>query len=140
MLLFQFTDLTVLAEQQRSYYSASDPKEKSRSKWSDPSGCTNAFQHLSSDELEKMGAGEILNAGLADQAHNEFLYEAIWYPQANTKYGSPQANTSYISLTVSNMAALSKGSVKIDGNSGLGDPVIDPNVSVSAMISEVLNC
>ncbi|KAH5111843.1 hypothetical protein HBH71_165280 [Parastagonospora nodorum] len=122
-----FNDLTVLAEEQRIFYNSSDPHEKAKSKWSAPPGCTNAFQEISDEELETFGAGDIVKAGLVHQAHNEILYESVWYPQAFNKYGRPQRNTTYISLTVSNMAALSRGSVKVGSNSPLSDPVIDPN-------------
>jgi hypothetical protein len=70
-----------------------------------------------------------IKKGLVDQAHNEVLYESIMYPAAFTKYGSPMSNMSYISVTVSNLAALSKGNVTISSNNALGDPVINPNVS-----------
>jgi choline dehydrogenase len=128
--IIQVNDLTVLAEEQRIFYNSSDPREKAKSKWSAPSGCTNAFQEISDNELDTFGAGDIVKAGLVHQAHNEILYESVWYPQAFNKYGQPQRNTTYISLTVSNMAALSRGSVKVGSNSPLSDPVIDPNVSL----------
>jgi hypothetical protein len=79
--------------------------------------------------LQSFGAGDIVTAGITEQAHNEILYESVWYPQAFNKYGQPERNTSYISLTVSNLAALSRGTVKVGSNSALNDPVIDPNVS-----------
>ncbi|SMQ53215.1 unnamed protein product [Zymoseptoria tritici ST99CH_3D7] len=120
-------DLTVLNEEQRKFYSTADPFEKAKSKWSAPSGCTNAFQEISNDELKQIGAGAVVDAGFLHQAHNEILYESVWYPQAFNEYGQPLRNTSYISLTVSNLAALSKGSVTVGSNSALSDPVIDPN-------------
>ncbi|KAH9833957.1 Dehydrogenase patE [Teratosphaeria destructans] len=75
-------------------------------------------------------AGDITKAGLTRQAHNEILYESIWYPKFfSERYGAggPKKNTSYISVTVSNLAALSRGSVKIGSNNPTSDPVIDPN-------------
>ncbi|EGP85428.1 uncharacterized protein MYCGRDRAFT_95038 [Zymoseptoria tritici IPO323] len=120
-------DLTVLNEEQRKFYSTADPFEKAKSKWSAPSGCTNAFQEISNDELKQIGAGAVVDAGFLHQAHNEILYESVWYPQAFNEYGQPLRNTSYISLTVSNLAALSKGSVTVGSNSALSDPVINPN-------------
>ncbi|KAF2213023.1 hypothetical protein CERZMDRAFT_67259 [Cercospora zeae-maydis SCOH1-5] len=120
-------DIYLLNEEQRKFYSASTLKERAQSKWSAPSGVTNGFQKIPADELRAFGAGAIVDAGWADQAHNEILYESVWYPQSFTKYGQPERNTSYFSVTVSNLAALSKGSVKVGSNFALSDPVIDPN-------------
>jgi hypothetical protein len=117
--------LTILNEEQRDFFSG-DIYRKYHSKWSAPSGCTNAFFEVDNSTLQSIGAGDIITAGLVQQAHNEFLYESIWYPQSGDK--KPLRNTSYISVTVSNMAALSRGSVTIGSNYALGDPVIDPNV------------
>lgn len=123
-------DVKVLNEEQRKFYTAKNPKDRSKSKWSAPSGVTNAFQKLSDEELQSFGAGQIVDMGHSNQAHNEFLYASVFYPQSFTKYGEPDRNTSYFSLTVSNMAAISKGSVRIGSNFALSDPIIDPNVSI----------
>ncbi|KAM3423499.1 hypothetical protein BST61_g927 [Cercospora zeina] len=120
-------DIEVLNEEQRKFYSASTLKERAQSKWSAPSGVTNGFQKIPADELRAFGAGAIVDEGWANQAHNEILYESVWYPQSFDKYGQPERNTSYFSVTVSNLAALSKGSVKLGSNFALSDPVIDPN-------------
>ncbi|PPJ57031.1 hypothetical protein CBER1_00453 [Cercospora berteroae] len=82
---------------------------------------------IPADELRAIGAGAIVDAGWADQAHNEILYESVWYPQSFTEYGQPQQNTSVFSVTVSNLAALSQGSVRLGSSFALSDPVIDPN-------------
>ncbi|SMR41974.1 unnamed protein product [Zymoseptoria tritici ST99CH_1E4] len=119
-------DLTLLNEQQRAFYNTSDPHERAKSRWSAVSG-TNAFQEICSEDLEQFGAGAVIDAGLVNQAHNEIMYEGGWYPFFSNKYGKPRRNTSYVSLTVSNMAALSQGSVTVGNNMPLGDPVIDPN-------------
>ncbi|GIZ37153.1 hypothetical protein CKM354_000061100 [Cercospora kikuchii] len=120
-------DIRILNEEQRKFYTASTLKERAQSKWSAPSGATNGFQKIPADELRAIGAGAIIDAGWADQAHNEILYESVWYPQSFTEYGQPQQNTSYFSVTVSNLAALSQGSVRLGSNFALSDPVIDPN-------------
>ncbi|KAF2166047.1 GMC oxidoreductase [Zasmidium cellare ATCC 36951] len=118
-------DLNILNEEQRAFFQGGPAQWNS--KWSAPSGCTNAFQEISNEELERIGAGAVVAANFSNQAHNEILYESVYYPQSFTKYGSPLPNTSYISVTVSNMAALSKGSVTIGSNTPLSDPIIDPN-------------
>lgn len=120
-------DLTILNQEQRNFFEGGSAQWNS--KWSAPSGCTNAFQEIPNEELERIGAGAVVEANFTHQAHNEILYESAYYPQSFTKYGSPQPNTSYISVTVSNMAALSKGIVTIGSYNPLSDPVIDPNVS-----------
>lgn len=95
-----------------------------------PSGITNGFQKLSKDELEKIGAGAVVDEGLVDQAHIEYLYESIWYPGGPTPYYVPSANESYLSLTASSMVALSRGNVTLRGNSMSSKPVVNPNVSL----------
>lgn len=120
-------NLNLLSSEQRAFYAGG--KSRWNSKWSAPSGCTNGFQEIPNEELESFGAGDIVRAGLVHQAQNEILYESIWYPQFfSEKYGSPRSNTSYISVTVSNLAALSRGTVKIGSSSPLSDPKINPNV------------
>jgi len=93
-----------------------------------PSGITNGFQQLSDDELRNIGAGDVVDAGLVDQAHVEYLYESIWYPGGPTPYYTPKANESYISLTASSMVALSRGNVTLRSASMASAPVINPNV------------
>lgn len=129
-------DLHVLNSEQKKFYAGGESRWNS--KWSAPSGCTNGFQEISNQHLESFGAGDIVKQGLTHQAHNEILYESVYYPQSFTRYGQPETNTSYISVTVSNLAALSKGSVKIGSNFALSDPVIDPNVCNSQSSSHSL--
>lgn len=102
-----------------------------------PSGITNGFQKLSKDELERIGAGAVVDDGLMNQAHIEYLYESIWYPGGPTPYYIPLANESYISLTASSLVALSRGNVTLRGSSMSAAPVINPNVkeSVGAPVS-----
>ncbi|CAK4032771.1 Dehydrogenase patE [Lecanosticta acicola] len=118
-------DLNILESEQRAFFGGG-PSEW-HSKWSAPSGCTNGFLEIPNEELESFGAGDIIKQGLTHQAHNEILYESTWYPRFSNEYGQPQGNMSYISITVSNMAALSRGTVTIADNNPLSDPVIDPN-------------
>ena len=48
--------------------------------YSAPSGITNAFQQLSHATLQAIGAQAVLDAGLVNQPHVEFLYESQSYP------------------------------------------------------------
>ena len=118
--------------------------------FSAPSGITNAFQKLSNATLKKIGAQAVLDAGLFNQSHVEFLYESQFYPSglgalASTGGGSsgtgttgvyytPLSNLSYISLTASPLVALSRGNLSIR-SSGINDaPIINPNyVSISSL-------
>lgn len=126
-------DTNVLNHEQRSFYAGGAARWNS--KYSATGGTTNAFQQMSNAELQRIGAEAILRANLTNQAHNEFLYESIWYPPSFTKYGQPRPNASYISVTVSNMVALSRGTVKIGSNQPFSDPVIDNNVSQVSPVS-----
>ncbi|TDZ15169.1 Dehydrogenase patE [Colletotrichum orbiculare MAFF 240422] len=92
-----------------------------------PSGITNAFQKLSEAELNAIGAGDIITAGLANQSHIEYLFESVFYPSGPTPYYTPRSNESYISLTASSMVALSRGNVTLRSNSMAEFPVINPN-------------
>ena len=112
--------------------------------YSAPSGITNAFQHLSNATLQAIGAQAVIDVGLANQSHVEFLYESLFYPSglaslpstggssstggaSSTSYYVPLANMSYISLTASSLVALSRGNVSLKSAS-MGDaPNIDPN-------------
>ncbi|KAF2773785.1 glucose-methanol-choline oxidoreductase [Teratosphaeria nubilosa] len=133
-------DVHVLNTEQRNFFLGdssltTNTSLRWKSKWSAPSGCTNGFQEIPDAELDDIGAGDIITAGLTHQAHNEILYESIWYPKFySDKYGAggPKKNTSYISVTVSNLAALSRGCVKIGSNNPTSDPIIDPNYLAEA--------
>lgn len=94
-----------------------------------PSGITNGFQELSNAELESIGAGAVVDANITNQAHIEYLYESIFYPGGPTPFYIEKGNESYISITASNLAALSRGSVTLQSSSLAAAPVIDPNVS-----------
>lgn len=120
-------DTNVLNQAQRDFYAGGAARWNS--KYSATGGVTNAFQQMSNSELESIGAGAILAANYTNQAHNEFSYNSHWYPTSFSKYGGPKPNSSYISIQIGNMAALSLGNVKLQSNLPLSDPVIDPNVS-----------
>ncbi|KAK7531986.1 GMC oxidoreductase [Phyllosticta citribraziliensis] len=92
-----------------------------------PSGITNAFQRLSAEELREIGAEAILDAGLENQSHIEYLYESVFYPNGPTPYYTPKGNETYISLTASSMVALSRGNVTLRSNSMAEFPAINPN-------------
>ncbi|KAK1472397.1 GMC oxidoreductase [Colletotrichum cuscutae] len=92
-----------------------------------PSGITNAFQKLSVDELQAIGAGDVVTAGLANQSHIEYLFESVFYPSGPTPYYTPRGNETYISLTASSMVALSRGNVTLRSNSMAETPRINPN-------------
>lgn len=103
-----------------------------------PSGITNGFQQLSNSTLQSIGAQDIIDAGLVNQSHVEFLYESVYYPssltflpstggQGSQAYYVPQANLSYISLTASSLVALSRGNVTLKSSSMSDAPNINPN-------------
>jgi choline dehydrogenase len=91
-----------------------------------PSGITNGFQRLSEQELRDIGAGAVVDAGLSDQSHIEYLFESIWYPGGPTPYYTPLSNESYISLTSSSMVAMSRGNITLQGNSMYQAPLVNP--------------
>jgi choline dehydrogenase len=103
--------------------------------YSAPSGITNCFQHLEEDTLRAIGAGAVVDAGLANQSHVEFLYESSFYPgglvplpgQPGEFYYTPQANLSYISITCSPLMAQSRGNVTLRSSSMFDAPNINPN-------------
>lgn len=92
-----------------------------------PSGITNAFQKLSAEELEAIGAGAIVAAGLSNQSHIEYLFESIFYPGYATSYYTPQSDQDYISLTASSMVAMSRGNVTLRSGSMGELPKVNPN-------------
>ncbi|OJD14454.1 hypothetical protein AJ78_05189 [Emergomyces pasteurianus Ep9510] len=92
-----------------------------------PSGITNGFQMLSDDELESIGAHEIIAQGLTNRSHIEYLYESMWYPGGPTPYYIPDTEISYISLTASNLVAASRGNVTLRSNSMSDAPNVNPN-------------
>ncbi|KAL9106549.1 MAG: hypothetical protein Q9227_008464 [Pyrenula ochraceoflavens] len=107
-----------------------------------PSGITNGFQQLSNAELSSIGAQEIIDQGLTNRSHIEYLYESIFYPSgptfatqtpasASNPYYVPQTNLSYISLTASSLVALSRGNLTLRSASPSDAPNINPNYYAS---------
>lgn len=96
-----------------------------------PSGITNGFQMLLDDELESIGAHEIIAQGLTNRSHIEYLYESMWYPGGPTPYYIPDEDISYISLTASNLVAASRGNITLRSNSMSDAPRVNPNVGKS---------
>jgi len=94
-----------------------------------PSGITNGFQQLSSAELISIGASAIVDQGLVNRSHVEYLYESIFYPSGPTPQYKPLTNETYISLTASGLVALSRGNITLRSSSMSDAPVINPNVS-----------
>ncbi|KAF5026013.1 hypothetical protein F66182_1915 [Fusarium sp. NRRL 66182] len=115
------SDFTLLQAAQEEFYS------NGTGPYTAPSGITNGFQRLSEQELFEIGAGAVVEAGLSDQSHIEYLFESTWYPSGPTPYYTPLSNESYISLTVSSMVALSRGNVSLRGTSMSMAPDINPN-------------
>lgn len=90
-----------------------------------PVGTAYAFEQIPVDTLNSIGA-TTLAANRAGQAHIEYYYESIYYPNYPTPQYSPQQyNTSYISLTAGLIAPMSRGSVSIRSSSNSEPPQID---------------
>ncbi|KAK2756245.1 hypothetical protein FQN54_005653 [Arachnomyces sp. PD_36] len=92
-----------------------------------PSGITNGFQKLTEEQLRAIGAEAVIDAGLQNQSHIEYLYESIFYPGGPTPYYIPRDNESYISITASSLVALSRGNLTLKSTSILDAPNINPN-------------
>lgn len=92
-----------------------------------PSGITNGFQKLSEDRLREIGAQAVIDAGLANQTHIEYLFESVWYPWIPTPFWAPLPNESYISVTASSMVQLSRGTVSLRTSSMSDSPLINSN-------------
>ncbi|KAJ4398657.1 hypothetical protein N0V91_010012 [Didymella pomorum] len=92
-----------------------------------PSGITNGFQRLTEQQLRDINASAVIDAGLADQAHIEYLFESVWYPWIPTPYWAPLPNESYISVTASSMVQLSRGTVTLRTASMSDKPLVDSN-------------
>ncbi|KAF5246879.1 hypothetical protein FAUST_1064 [Fusarium austroamericanum] len=115
------SDFTLLEAAQEEFYS------NGTGPYTAPSGITNGFQRLSEQELFEIGAGSVVEAGLGDQSHIEYLFESTWYPSGPTPYYKPLSNESYISLTASSMVALSRGNISLKGTSMMMAPEINPS-------------
>ncbi|KAF9701202.1 hypothetical protein EKO04_000040 [Ascochyta lentis] len=102
-----------------------------------PSGITNGFQKLTEQQLRDINASAIIDAGLANQTHIEYLFESVWYPWIPTPFWAPLANESYISVTASSMVQLSRGSVTLRTASMSDKPLVDPNYYADATDSAI---
>ncbi|KAF2131244.1 GMC oxidoreductase [Dothidotthia symphoricarpi CBS 119687] len=93
-----------------------------------PVGMSWGFESLSSAQLASLNASAIIAQNRSDQAHIEYLYETIFYPNLPTPYySSKEYNTSYVSFTAAIIAPTSRGSVSVLTNSIADPPQIDPN-------------
>ncbi|CAE7196210.1 hypothetical protein CFE70_007750 [Pyrenophora teres f. teres 0-1] len=92
-----------------------------------PSGVTNGFQKFSEKQLRDMNASAIIDAGLANQTHVEYLFESVWYPWIPTPFYAPRGNESYMSLTASSMVQLSRGSIGLRSGSMSDLPLVNSN-------------
>jgi choline dehydrogenase len=92
-----------------------------------PSGITNGFQKLTKQQLRDLGAEAVIDAGLANQTHIEYLFESVWYPWIPTPFWAPRPEDSYISITASSMVQLSRGTVTLRTASMSDKPLVDSN-------------
>ncbi|KAK5011124.1 hypothetical protein LTR28_005519, partial [Elasticomyces elasticus] len=114
-------NITKLAASQAEFYA------NASGHYTAPSGITNAFQMLSVEHLQSMGASAVIDAGLTNRSTVEFLFESIFYPEGPTPSYMWSLNQSYISVTASSMVALSQGNITIQSNSMADAPLINPN-------------
>ncbi|KAF4958971.1 hypothetical protein FSARC_10874 [Fusarium sarcochroum] len=112
---------TAVEASQEEFYSTD------RGIWTAPGGITNGFQELSHQQLENIGAGAVIEAGLTNRSTVEFLFESAFYPNSYGLTYEPSVEGSYISISVSSLVALSKGNVTIQSSGMSDDPVINPN-------------
>ncbi|KAH7253717.1 choline dehydrogenase [Fusarium redolens] len=92
-----------------------------------PGGITNGFQKLSNEQLQKIGAEAVIDAGLTNRSTVEFLFESFFYPNLPGPTYELSSDQSYISISVSSMVALSKGNITLQ-SSGMSDaPIINPS-------------
>jgi choline dehydrogenase len=113
-----YHDYSKLQQASKEYEEATGPLTA-------PVGLAFGFEKLSSETLASIGA--IKNQGRTEQAHIEYLYETIYYPNLPTpNYSSKEYNTSYVSFTAAILAPTSRGSVTVLSNSISDPPQIDP--------------
>jgi choline dehydrogenase-like flavoprotein len=92
-----------------------------------PVGLAFGFEKISSDTLASIGASALTAQNRSDQAHIEYLYETIYYPNLPSPYySSKEYNTSYVSFTAAILAPTSRGTVSVLSNSLSDPPQIDP--------------
>ncbi|CAG5179622.1 uncharacterized protein ALTATR162_LOCUS9378 [Alternaria atra] len=91
-----------------------------------PVGLAFGFEKISSDTLASIGASALAAQNRSDQAHIEYLYETIYYPNLPSPYySSKEYNTSYVSFTAAILAPTSRGTVSVLSNSLSDPPQID---------------
>jgi len=127
---YEFSTSTMSNNLQNIQQAQEDFFERLSGPYTAPSGVTNGFQKMPNEELESIGAQEIISRGLVNRSHIEYLYESVWYPWIPTPYYVPRINESYISLTASSLVALSRGNLSLRSSSMSDSPVINPNVSL----------
>lgn len=92
-----------------------------------PIGPTYGFRQLSADELQDLGADDIL-AQYPSQAHIEYLWENVYYPAFPSdvlpQY-PPNKNETFFSLTAALVAPASRGNVSLHSNSIQDGPLIN---------------
>ncbi|QKD49315.2 glucose-methanol-choline oxidoreductase [Fusarium oxysporum Fo47] len=70
----------------------------------------------------------VIDAGLTNRSTVELLFESFFYPNSPGPTYEPSSDQSYISISVSSMATLSKDKITIQ-SSGMSDtPIINPNI------------
>ncbi|PVH90648.1 GMC oxidoreductase [Periconia macrospinosa] len=115
-----YQDYSKLQQATREYKEAKGPLTA-------PVGLAFGFEKISSDTLNSIGASALTALNRSDQAHVEYLYETIYYPNLPTPYySSKEYNTSYVSFTAAILAPTSRGTVSALSNSLSDPPQIDP--------------
>jgi len=104
---------------------ATQEYESSEGPLTAPVGLSFGFEKLLSSRLTELGASALAR-DRSEQAHIEYYYESIYYPNYPTpQYSSKEYNTSYVSLTAGLLAPLSQGTVTIKSNNPADAPQID---------------
>jgi choline dehydrogenase-like flavoprotein len=98
--------------------------QSSQGPFTAPIGLSFGFEKIPASTLSEIGASSLAQ----DQAHVEYFYESIYYPNLPNPYYLPtEYNTSYVSLTAGLIAPVSRGSVSVLTNSITNAPQIDLN-------------
>lgn len=115
-----YHDYSKLQQASKEYEQATGPLTA-------PVGLAFGFEKVTSETLASIGASAITTQGRSDQAHIEYLYETVYYPNLPTPfYSSKEYNTSYVSFTAAILAPTSRGTVSVLSNSLSHPPQIDP--------------
>ncbi|KAI9148975.1 GMC oxidoreductase [Paramyrothecium foliicola] len=115
-----FQDYSKLQQANTEFESASGPLTA-------PIGLSFAFEKIPDEQLGNLGASAITAQNRSDQAHIEYLYESVYFPNVPSSYYHPKEyNTSYVSFTAALVAPTSRGNVSILSNSLSDPPQIDP--------------